>query len=134
MNARSPLLQPIDPFSSWSGGRTSDLSTFKVERRRESFLSLNSSSSNVSFVFPAVPRSQPTFATLTPSPYTRSSSSWDREEGEQVQSRVVEEEAAMESSDTSGDPEACDWDAPASIDWRQFHVHLLQIANDSTKL
>jgi hypothetical protein len=135
----------IDPFSSWPDGpssceepcSSSELSTFK--KRRESFLSLNSSSSNLSlFAFPAVPWSHPpttAFAEyrvpLSPSPYSQSSSSWDREEEEEEAERgVVEDEEGMPSY-SSDDQETCDWDAPATIDWRQFHVHLSQIANDT---
>ena len=134
-NSFNSPIEPIDQFSSWSDGGSvfdpPELPTFKVERRRESFLSLNSSSSNrSSFSFPAVPRNYPTFAEprspLSPSSYTQSSSSWEIDEGEGEAEE--EEEMPVEASE---DRDTCDWDAPARIDWRQFHVHLLQIANDT---
>jgi hypothetical protein len=88
-----------------------------------------------------VPWSIPTFvgahSPLPHSPYTLSSSSWNPEEEEEEGEREAkdEEEVSVEASYTSDDRETCDWDAPARIDWRQFHAQLLQIANDShTKL
>ncbi|KAH9481911.1 hypothetical protein JR316_0006441 [Psilocybe cubensis] len=127
----SALHQPIDPFTSSPDARSMfiDLSSDSSPSgtpKRESFLSLTGSSSNrSSLIFSR--RERPTSIHTMPLPSRSRRSSLQYRAPSQEKSDfflILEEEPGLAAEPILED-ERDDWDAPAKIDWRQFHIDIL---------
>uniref|UniRef100_A0A8H7XN54 Uncharacterized protein n=1 Tax=Psilocybe cubensis TaxID=181762 RepID=A0A8H7XN54_PSICU len=130
-NGSSALHQPIDPFTSSPDARSMfiDLSSDSSPSgtpKRESFLSLTGSSSNrSSLIFSR--RERPTSIHTMPLPSRSRRSSLQYRAPSQEKSDfflILEEEPGLAAEPILED-ERDDWDAPAKIDWRQFHIDIL---------
>lgn len=127
----SALHQPIDPFASSPDARSMfiDLSSDSSPSgtpKRESFLSLTGSSSNrSSLIFSR--RERPTSIHTMPLPSRSRRSSLQYRAPIQEKSDfflILEEEPGLAAEPILED-ERDEWDAPAKIDWRQFHIDIL---------
>ncbi|KAF8963102.1 hypothetical protein BDZ97DRAFT_1049576 [Flammula alnicola] len=137
-NGSPALHHPIDPFTSSPDARSMfiDLSSDSSPSgtpKRESFLSLTGSSSNRSSLLFAR-RDRPTSIHTMPLPSRsrRSSLQYRPPPPSQEKSEffwIVEEEPSLAAEPILEDQD--EWDAPAKIDWRQFHIDIL--TDDATQ-
>ncbi|KAF8149050.1 hypothetical protein B0H34DRAFT_193957 [Crassisporium funariophilum] len=124
----STLHRSIDPFASSPDARSLfiDLSSDSSPSgtpKRESFLSLTGSSNRSSLIVSR--RERPTSIQTMPLPSQSRRSSFQYRPPSQEKPDffwIVEEEPNLTSEPL---PEHEEWDAPAKIDWRQFHVDIL---------
>ncbi|KAF4613454.1 hypothetical protein D9613_008135 [Agrocybe pediades] len=140
-NGSSALHHPIDPFASSPDTRSMfiDLSSSSSGSspsdtpKHESFLSLTGSSvspSNRSSLILSR-RERPTSIQTMPLPSRSRRSSWQYRAPSQDKEKsdfflILEEEPGLEGLESSGYEDNEDqWDAPAKIDWHQFHIDIL---------
>ncbi|KDR78552.1 hypothetical protein GALMADRAFT_243971 [Galerina marginata CBS 339.88] len=127
----SALHQSIDPFTSSPDARSmfidlsSDESSPSGTPKRESFLSLTGSSSNrSSFIFARRERPTSIHTMPLPSRSRRSSLQYCPPSLEKTDFfLILEEEPSLATEPIPEDHD--EWDAPAKIDWRQFHIDIL---------
>lgn len=135
----STLHNTIDPFSSSPDTRSmfidlssSSDSSLSNTPKLESFLSLTGSSpsNRSSLIFSR--RERPTSIQTMPLPSRSRRSSWQYRAPSQEKEKsdfflILEEEPSLatEGPDDTIHEDHEEWDAPAKIDWHQFHIDLL---------